>query len=76
MTTTARPAPIGVARALAELGRATIHGLGWGVLVAPMAPSGAVLAAFIGGLGGCLIGAKLGRTRLRTSAVVAGAILS
>jgi len=41
-----------------------------------MAPSGAVLAAFIGGLGGCLIGAKLGRTRLRTSAVVAGAILS
>ena len=76
MTTTARPAPIGVARALAELGRATIHGLGWGVLVAPMAPSGAVLAAFIGGFGGCLIGAKLGRTRLRTSAVVAGAILS
>ena len=76
MTTTARPAPIGVARAPAEFGRATIHGLGWGVLVAPMAPSGAVLAAFIGGLGGCLIGAKLGRTRLRTSAVVVGAILS
>jgi len=76
VTATTQPASVGLARALAELGRATIHGLGWAVLVAPMAPSGAVLAAFIGGLGGCLIGAKLGRTRLRTSAVVAGAILS
>ena len=40
-----------------------------------MAPSGSVLAAFLGGLGGCLIGAKLGRTRLRTSAIVLGAAL-
>ena len=75
MTATAQPASVGVASALAEIGRATIHGLGWSVLVATMAPSGAVLTAFLGGLGGCLIGAKLGRTRLRTSAVVVGAIL-
>jgi transglutaminase-like putative cysteine protease len=75
MTATAQPASVGAAGALAELGRATIHGLGWSVLVATMAPSGSVLAAFVGGLSGCLVGAKLGRTRLRTSAVVVGAIL-
>jgi hypothetical protein len=75
MTATAQPAPFGIAGALAELGRAMIHGLGWGVLVATMAPSGSVFAAFIGGLGGCLIGARLGRTRLRTSAIVFGALL-
>jgi len=75
MTTTAQPASFGIAGALAELGRATIHGLGWSVLVATMAPFGAVVAAFIGGFGGCLIGAKLGRTRLRTSAIVVGSVL-
>ena len=75
MTAAAHPSSIGVAGAFAEIGRATIHGLGWSVLVATMAPSGSVLAAFLGGLGGCLIGAKVGRTRLRTSAVVVGAVL-
>ena len=75
MTASAQPASVGVAGTLAEVGRATIHGLGWSVLVATMAPAGSVLAAFLGGLSGCLIGAKLGRMRLRTSAVVVGAIL-
>ena len=75
MTATAQPASLGAAGILAELGRATIHGLGWSVLIATMAPSGSIVAAFLGGLGGCLIGAKLGRTRLRTSAVVVGAVL-
>ncbi len=75
MTATARPAAIGAAGALAEVGRATIHGLGWSLLVAMIAPSGAVIAAFVGGFSGCLIGAKLGRTRLRTSAIVLGAIV-
>ncbi len=76
MTAAPQPPSVGVAGAFAELGRATIHGLGWGVLVATMAPSGAVFAAFIGGFVGCLFGAKLGRTRLRTLAIVAGAIVS
>jgi transglutaminase-like putative cysteine protease len=75
MTASAQPASVGVAGTLAEVGRATIHGLGWSVLVATMAPAGSVLAAFLGGLSGCLIGAKLGRMRLRTSAIVVGAIL-
>ncbi len=75
MTTIVRSAPAGFASALAEIGRATIHGLSWSVLVATMAPSGSILAAFLGGFGGCLIGDKLGRTRLRTSAIVVGAVL-
>jgi hypothetical protein len=75
MTATAQPASAGIARALAEIGRATIHGLGWSVLIATMAPSGSILAAFLGGFSGCLIGDKLGRTRLRTSAIVVGSVL-
>ncbi len=75
MTTTVRSASAGFASALAEIGRATIHGVSWSVLVATMAPSGSILAAFLGGFGGCLIGDKLGRTRLRTSAIVVGAVL-
>ena len=75
MTATAQPASAGIARALAEIGRATIHGLGWSVLAATMAPSGSILAAFLGGFSGCLIGDKLGRTRLRTSAIVVGSVL-
>ena len=76
MTVRAQPTSAGIAAALAELGRATIHGLGWGVLVATIAPPGAALAAFVGGIGGCLLGAKLGPTRIRTAAVVAGAMLA
>jgi transglutaminase-like putative cysteine protease len=75
MTTIVRSAPAGFASALAEIGRATIHGLSWSVLVATMAPSGSILAAFLGGFSGCLIGDRLGRTRLRTSAIVVGAVL-
>ena len=75
MTASAHREIAGVAGALAELGRAMIHGLAWGVLVATMAPSGSVLLAFAGGLGGCLIGARIGRTRLRTSAIFAGAVV-
>ena len=74
MTAQAEYPSVGVTGALAEIGRASIHGLGWSVLVATLAPTGSVLAAFVGGFAGCLIGAKLGRTRLRTSAVVIGAI--
>lgn len=75
MKARARTRPVGFAEAFAELGRATIHGLGWSVLVATMAPSGSVIAAFVGGMSGCLIGRKLGRTRLRTSAIVLGALV-
>ena len=75
MTAVARPASFGVAGALAEVGRAMIHGLGWSVLVATMAPSGSVAAAFLGGFAGCLLGAKLGRSRLRSAAIVVGAVL-
>lgn len=75
MTAASQPASAGAADALAEIGRATIHGLGWSVLVATMAPRSAVFAAFLGGFGGCLIGTALGRTRLRTSAIVAAAIV-
>jgi len=75
MNAIARPGSVGVAGALAEAGRATIHGLGWSILVATMAPSGPALAAFLGGVVGCLIGAKLGHTRLRTSAILVGAVV-
>ena len=75
MTATSKPMSVGPAGVLAEIGRATIHGLGWGVLVAPMAPASTVFAAFLGGFAGCLSGARLGRTRLRTSAIVVAAIL-
>ncbi len=75
MTEAAAHGPMRVAIALAELGRATIHGLGWAVLVATMAPLQSVVAAFIGGAIGCLVGARLGRTRLRTSAIIAGGLL-
>ena len=54
MTAASQPASAGAADALAEIGRATIHGLGWSVLVATMAPRSAVFAAFLGGFGGCL----------------------
>jgi hypothetical protein len=63
------------ASAAAEVGRATIHGLAWAVLVATLAPSGSALAAFIGGMVGCLAGARLSATRLRTVAIVVGAVL-
>jgi len=75
MKAIAQPGSLGFAGALAEIGRATIHGLGWSILVAALAPSGPVLAAFLGGFVGCLVGAKLGHTRLRTSAVLVGAVL-
>lgn len=65
----------GVAAGLAELGRAAIHGLAWSVLVSTLAPSGSILVAFAGGFGGCLLGAQVGRTRLRTSAILGGAVL-
>jgi hypothetical protein len=75
MTATAKRASVGIAGAFAELGRAMIHGLAWSILVATLAPSGPIVAGFAGGFAGCLIGARLGRTRLRTSAVVVGAVL-
>jgi transglutaminase-like putative cysteine protease len=75
MTAAERSVSARLAGALAELGRALIHGLAWGVLVATMAPSGAVLAALAGGLSGSLLGARLGRTRVRTSALIAGSLL-
>ena len=61
------------ANALAEVARSVIHGLAWSVLVATMAPSGSAAAAFLGGAAGCLWGARLGRTRLRTGALLIGA---
>ena len=75
MTADAHHETAGVATALAEFGRATIHGLAWGVLVATMAPSGSVLVAFAGGFGGCLVGSRLGKSRVRTPAIFAGAVL-
>jgi transglutaminase-like putative cysteine protease len=75
MTADAKSESSGVALALAELGRATIHGLAWAVLVASLAPSGSVLVAFAGGFAGCLVGGQLGQTRLRTPAIIAGAFV-
>jgi hypothetical protein len=66
----------GVASTAAELGRAVIHGLGWAVLVATLAPSGSAVAAFLGGALGCLVGARLAGTRLRTVAIVVGGVLA
>ena len=60
--------------ALAELGRAMIHGLAWAVLVSTMAPPSSVLVAFAGGFGGSLVGSQLGQSRIRTSAIFAGAV--
>lgn len=71
-----RSASFGLAGALAELGRSMIHGLAWSVLVATTAPSGSALAAFLGGVVGCLAGARLGRSRLRTSVLLAGTVSS
>jgi hypothetical protein len=71
-----RSTPLGMAGVLAELGRSMIHGLGWSVLVATTAPSGSALAAFAGGMLGCLAGARLGRSRLRTPVLLGGAVLS
>lgn len=71
-----RSTPLGMAGVLAELGRSMIHGLGWSVLVATTAPSGSALAAFAGGVLGCLAGARLGRSRLRTPVLLGGAVLS
>jgi len=62
------------AAALAEAGRSVIHGLAWSVLVATMAPSGSAIAAFLGGAAGCSWGARLGRSRLRTPALVMGGV--
>ncbi len=60
----------------AEIVRATIHGLAWSILVATTAPSGSALAAFVGGIVGCLCGAPLGRSRLRSPMIVVGAVIS
>jgi len=75
MTAAAHRDTSGPAAALAELGRAMIHGLAWGVLVASMAPSGSVLVAFAGGFAGCLVGSQLGQSRVRTLAIFAGAVI-
>ena len=72
MNATADARGTGAAGALAELARAVIHGLGWSVLVATLAPSGSAAAAFAGGMAGCLWGARLGRTRVRTPALLIG----
>jgi transglutaminase-like putative cysteine protease len=63
----------GFARIAAEIGRSLIHGLAWSVLVATLAPSGSAVAAFIGGVLGCLFGARVAGTRLRTPAILASA---
>lgn len=65
----------GVAGALADAGRSVIHGLAWSVLIATMAPAGSAMAAFLGGAAGCWWGARLGRSRLRTPALVLGGVL-
>lgn len=62
-----------IARTAAETGRAVIHGLAWSILVGTMAPSGSAAFAFAGGVLGCLLGARLARTQLRTSALLVGA---
>ena len=64
-----------VASTAAELGRATIHGLAWSLLVVTLAPSGVAFAAFLGGFGGCLLGSRLAGTRVRTSALLLGAFV-
>jgi transglutaminase-like putative cysteine protease len=74
MSVSARPDSARAANAFAELGRAAIHGLAWGVLVATLAPSGSTLVAMAGGFAGCLAGRQLGATRLRTPAILAGAL--
>jgi len=66
----------GMARTMAEIGRALIHGLGWSVLVATLAPSGSAVAAFFGGFLGCLVGARVAGTRLRTPAILASAAVA
>ena len=75
MTADADRRPSGAAVALAELGRAIIHGLAWAVLVSTLAPPSSVLVAFAGGFGGCLVGSQLGVSRIRTSAIFAGAAI-
>ncbi len=52
-----------------------IHGLAWAVLVSTIAPPSSVLVAFAGGFGGCLVGSQLGQSRIRTSAIFAGAAI-
>ncbi|MCZ6806054.1 MAG: transglutaminase-like domain-containing protein [Deltaproteobacteria bacterium] len=76
MTTRTRPGLSFIAGALAETGRAAIHGLAWAVLVTTMAPLVAAFAAFAGGFIGSVTGASLARTRLRTSVVAFGAIVA
>ncbi len=76
MSLAARPRTLNVAGALAELGRAAIHGLAWAVLVASIAPSGSVAVAFVGGAGGCLVGGRLARSRLRIPMLVLGGVAS
>ncbi|MGB5266124.1 MAG: hypothetical protein WBN30_06030, partial [Polyangiales bacterium] len=74
MTADAHPEASGVAMALAEVGRAMIHGLAWAVLVSTMAPPSSVLVAFAGGFGGSLVGSQLGQSQIRTSAIFAAAV--
>ena len=75
MTAVIAPTHSRVAGALAEAGRAFIHGLAWSVLVATMAPLQSAGAAFVGGLLGCLLGARLGHTHIRTPAIIVGGVL-
>jgi hypothetical protein len=65
-----------VVGALAETGRAAIHGLAWAALVVTMAPPVAAFAAFGGGFIGSVSGAVLARTRLRTSVVSLAAVIA
>lgn len=65
---------VGVAQLAAETGRSIIHGLAWSILVAAMAPSGSAVFAFAGGALGCVLGARLARTQLRSLAIVLGAV--
>ncbi|MEM9729105.1 MAG: transglutaminase domain-containing protein [Myxococcota bacterium] len=67
--TESRPTLSVFASALSELGRASIHGIAWAVLVAALAPPIASVAAFFGGVVGSLAGAGVSRTRLRSAII-------
>lgn len=51
------------------MGRASIHGIAWAVLVATLAPPAASVAAFVGGFVGCLSGAGISGSRVRSPVV-------
>ena len=55
--------------AITEIGRASIHGIAWAVLVATLAPPAASMAGFAGGFAGSLIGAGVSQTRVRSPAI-------